>query len=66
MVTWLERVPLQNFANPRIDKIYDLFWYRKKAVTCLYIIQLYNMYAYIAFREYLQVSTDAQMILNIF
>ena len=61
-------VPVQKFANPRIDKIYDLFRYRKKALTCLYIIhvQLYNMYAYIAFREYLKVSTDAQMTLNIF
>ena len=52
------------FAYPSIGKIYDLFRYRKKAWTYLYIKQLYSRYTYIAFRENSHVSMEAKLILN--
>ena len=57
---------LLTLANPRFGNIYDIFRYRKKAWTCLYIKQLYSRYAYIAYREYSHVSMEAQLILNNF
>ena len=60
------RIPvLTVFANPAIGKIFDLFRYRKKALTCPYIKQLYTRYAYIAFRENLHVCMEARLIINI-
>ena len=44
------------FAYPRIGKIYNLFRYIKKALTCLYIKQLYSRYAYVAFRRNLHIT----------
>ena len=54
------------FANPNIGKINDLFRYRKKVRKGLYIKQVYSRYAYIAFRENLHISMEAQLILNKF
>ena len=54
------------FVNPSTGKTYDLFRYRKKPWTCLFIKQLYSRYAYIAFRENSHLSMEAQLILNHF
>ena len=60
----LNRVPKQDLVrtlvNPNNGKIYDLFRYKMKAWTCLYIKQLY---VYIALTNS-QVSMEAQLILN--
>ena len=46
--------------------MYDLFWYRKNSLTCLYIKQVYSRYAYIELRENLRVTIEAQLIFNKF
>ena len=56
----------KKFANPTIGKLYNLFWYRKTVWICLNIKQLYSRCVYIAFRENLHVSTEAQLKLNNF
>ena len=50
------------YVNPSTGKTYDLFRYRKKPWTCLFINQLYSRYAYIAFRENSHLSMEAQLI----